>query len=503
MTFSTLSILKHQNLHSHAFDLGLFQQVVWNTAHGDWFHYTYTVGLGPALTRNYLGDHFELILLPVAFLSLIWDRPELLLLLQTLSLATAGFLIFVIARRWSGDTLTASLFQTLFYVHPAVQGPNLFDFHSLVLAPAFLLLALLGIETGRFRWLVAGSVLAMLCREQVAITVAVLAAYAFVRTRQPRMLWLAGLSLAWLTLTVRVLIPMFHPRGIAMHFAAKFGYLGETPIAALRTLVTSPGILLQIFGDPDRLRYVKDLFLCSGVFLPLLSPGLLLVAFSEMALNVFSQASAQQVLTYQYSATAAAFLVLASARGAVWIVKRTGTGRLVDREPRIRFLGASIGIAAVSITLFFHFSRYGAIYPLGRDPQGHDLRGVYRSSERARVAYRFMGLIPEGESLSVQSDLAPHLSNRREIYVFPVIEDAKYVLLDQQGETFPAQLLGVPYSEQVRRLRDNPRYEVILEESGYVLFRRRSDPDGSATRNNRTRPVSRAPPSPRTSRTTR
>lgn len=473
--FSALSILKHHNFHSHAFDLGVFQQVVWSTAHGDWFHYTYEVGLGPGATENYLGNHFELILLPIAFLYLFCDRPEVLLLLQTFSLAVAGYLVFVIVRRWGGSPLTASLFQILFYLHPAVQGPNLFDFHSLVLAPAFLLFALLGIETRRFRWLMAGSLLAVLCREQVALSVVALGAYAFLRTRQPRALLLVALSLAWLALAVGVVIPMFHPEGVAMQFVSRFGYLGSTPIAALRTLVLSPRTVLQIVGDADRIRYIKDMLLCSGIFLPLLSPGLLFVALSEMAVNVFSQVADQRVMTYQYSATSAAFLVLASARGALWILKRIGAGRLEARHARIRLLSAAMGMAAISIALAFHFSRYGAIYPLGRDPQAHDLRGVYRSSERTKVAYRFLNRIPVGESVSAQSDLAPHLSNRREIHVFPVIEDAKYVLIDQQGETFPAHLLGIPYAEQVRRLRDDVRYEVVLEESGYVLFRRRAN----------------------------
>jgi uncharacterized membrane protein len=142
-------------------------------------------------------------------------------------------------------------------------------------------------------------------------------------------------------------------------------------------------------------------------------------------------------------------------------------------------LGALLGSAAVSLALFFHLSRFGALYPFGRDPMAHDLRGVYSSSDRTRVAYRFLSRIPDDASVSAQSDLAPHLSNRREIYVFPAIENAEYVLLDLQGETFPVQLLGVPYPEQVRRLRADPRYEMLFEESGYVLFRRRTNPQGS------------------------
>ena len=470
--FSALSILKHHNFHSHAFDLGLYQQVVWNTAHGRWFQYTYQIGIGSA-TTNHLAIHFEPILLPIAFLFLFWDRPEVLLLLQTLSLATAGFFIFSIARRWGASIVASSLFQALFYLHPAVQGPNLFDFHTLVLAPPFLLVGLLGIETRRFRLLVFGTLLALLCREQVALSVAALGTYAFLRTRQKRMLLLVGLSLAWLALTVSVLIPAFNPEGIPMHFRAKFGYLGNTPIAALRTLLLSPRTLVEIIGDPDRLHYLRDMLLCSGVFLPLLSPGLLLIAVPEILVNVLSQSNVQRFLTYQYSATAAAFLVLASARSAVWIEKRFAGGDQGHRL-RIRWLAMLAGTLAVSMTVLFQFSRYGTIYPFGRDPQGHDLRGVYRPNERTRVAYRFMREIPAGDPVSAQSDLAPHLSNRSKIYVFPVIEDAKYVLLDQQGETFPAGLLGVPYLEQVLRLRNDPRYEVFLEESGYLLFRRRT-----------------------------
>jgi uncharacterized membrane protein len=478
--FSTLSILKHRNLHSHAFDLGIFQQVVWNTAHGDWFHYTYEVGLGGKATENYLGTHIELILLPIAFVNLFLPRPEVLLLVQSLSLASAGFLIFVIVTRSGGNPVTAALFQTLFYLHPAVEGPNLFDFHSLVLAPAFLLFAVLGIEAARFRWVLVGTLLALFCREQVAVSVVALGVYAFFRTRDKRMLLLIALGIAWLALTVGVLIPTFHPQGTATHFASKFGYLGKTPAEALKNVALSPGLLLRTLGDPDRVRYLREMFLCSGVFLPLLAPGLLLVALPEMALNLFSMETAQRVTTFQYSATAAAFLVLAAARGVVWITNRISARRSGDDAHRGRWLAASLGSAAVSLSVLFHLFRFGALYPVGRDPLAHDLRGVYSSNERTKVAYRFFREIPDGESVSAQLDLAPHLSNRREIYVFPVIENAKYVLLDLQGETFPAQLLGIPYTEQVRRLRADPRYETILEESGYVLFRRKTNPPVSS-----------------------
>lgn len=471
--FSALSILKHHNLHSHAFDLGLFEQVVWNTAHGQWFQYTVQVGIGSG-TTNYLGSHFEPILLPIALIFLVIPRPEVLLLLQTLALATAGLLIFSIARQWGANRVAASLFQALFYLHPAVQGPNLFDFHTLVLAPPFLLAGLLGIETRRFRLFVIAALLALLCREQVALGVAALGIYAFSRTRRKWIWLLVALSLFWLVLTVGVFIPAFDPEGVSSHFRAKFGYLGNTPWAMLRTLFLSPRTLAGILGTPDRLAYIRDMALCSGLFLPLLSPGLVFIALSEVVVNVFSQSPVQRFLTYQYSATAAAFLVLATARGAVWAERRFSGDRVQSRH--LGWLTVLAGTAAVSMTVLFQVSRYGTLYPFGRDPQAHDLRGVYRSDERTGVAYRFMREIPADAAVSAQSDLVPHLSNRSRIYLFPVIEDAQYILLDQQGETFPAGLLGVPYSKAVHQLRDDPRYELILEESGFLLFRRKTGP---------------------------
>jgi len=474
--FSALSILKHHNLHSHAFDLGVFEQVVWNTAHGHWFRYTLQVGIGSGTTQ-YLGIHFEPILLPIALIFLVIPRPEVLLLLQTFALAAAGFLIFSIARRWGANPVTALLFQALFYLQPAVQGPNLFDFHSLVLAPPFLLAALMGIETRRSRLFVVGALLALLCREQVALSVAALGIYAFIRTRRKWTLLIVAFSLFWLALTVGVLIPAFDPGGVSSHFRAKFGYLGDTPWAVVRTLFLSPRTLAGILATPDRLAYIRDMALCSGLFLPLLSPGLLLIALSEIVVNVFSQSPVQRFLTYQYSATAAAFLVLASARSAVWAERRFSGDRVHSRH--LGWLAGLAGTAAVSMSILFQVSRYGTLYPFGRDPQGHDLRGVYRSDERTKIAHRLMSEIPADASVSAQSELVPHLSNRSRIYVFPVTEDAQYILLDQQGETFPADLLGVPYPKAVQQLRDDPRYELLREESGFLLFRSKTGPRSS------------------------
>ncbi len=83
--YSVLSVLRHLTYHSFGPDLGIFDQVFWNTTRGRFFEST--MSLVQAQPHSYLGDHFSPVyLLLVPFYALI-PRPETLLVIQTLFLA--------------------------------------------------------------------------------------------------------------------------------------------------------------------------------------------------------------------------------------------------------------------------------------------------------------------------------------------------------------------------------------------------------------------------------
>src|ERR1700704_3553054 len=60
LTYSALSVLRHESYHSYGFDLGLFDQVIWNTTQGRPFEST--MGHGIPVPHSHLGDHFSPIL---------------------------------------------------------------------------------------------------------------------------------------------------------------------------------------------------------------------------------------------------------------------------------------------------------------------------------------------------------------------------------------------------------------------------------------------------------
>ncbi|MDP2727869.1 MAG: DUF2079 domain-containing protein, partial [Dehalococcoidia bacterium] len=70
-------MLRHQALNSHAYDLGIYDQVVWNLSRGHWYEYSIEYYFS-----NFLGDHFSLALAFRAPLYRIYPDPNLLVALQ-------------------------------------------------------------------------------------------------------------------------------------------------------------------------------------------------------------------------------------------------------------------------------------------------------------------------------------------------------------------------------------------------------------------------------------
>ena len=98
--YSALSILRHRHFLSSAFDLGIFDQVIWLYSR---FEAPYTTIRANRLDEHILGDHFHPILMLLAPLYWITDRVEALLVAQAFLFAIAIFPIFFFTRKRLGS----------------------------------------------------------------------------------------------------------------------------------------------------------------------------------------------------------------------------------------------------------------------------------------------------------------------------------------------------------------------------------------------------------------
>ncbi len=103
-------------------DYGIYFNMLWNTAHGNWFTYL--------TDQNYLGTHLSFTLALIAPLFLLWDHPLLLTGIQWLCLITGILVIWrILTLAHQPPFLTAALLF-LFTAYPYTQLSMLSEFHG-------------------------------------------------------------------------------------------------------------------------------------------------------------------------------------------------------------------------------------------------------------------------------------------------------------------------------------------------------------------------------------
>src|SRR5215831_628639 len=108
VAYSLLSILRHEHFISCGWDLGIFDQAVWQYSR---FHAPHCSIRSNLLTENLLGDHFSPILAALAPLYWFTNRVEALLVVQSCLFAIAIVPIFLFTEKRLGK-LPAYLFAS-------------------------------------------------------------------------------------------------------------------------------------------------------------------------------------------------------------------------------------------------------------------------------------------------------------------------------------------------------------------------------------------------------
>ncbi len=318
VVLAAFALARHQRLNSSTFDLGIKAQVIWNTWQGDWFASSIEV-------RNYLGDHVQLIFLLLAPLFGLWDDVQILLIAQAILLAAGALPLYRIARRQLDDELLAGVFTAVYLLYPLLGFVNRFDFHPVVFTIPFFLAAYDLLESDHPWWASFFILLALSLREEVGLTVFAFGLYVAVFLKRPLLglLWAAA-GLFWSLFALFVIIPTF--RGGASDSVGRYAWLGDSPGAIARSLVTRPALLWDHLSEPYRLALPVKLLLPVG-FLALLAPAALLVTLPALAYNLLSDTPSQSSIYFQYLAPVVPFIFIAAIGGARRLLNWLDHGR--------------------------------------------------------------------------------------------------------------------------------------------------------------------------------
>jgi uncharacterized membrane protein len=534
--FSTYLFAAHDAYLTHAEDMGVMSQALWNTFHGAPLHQTLC---DPTNQESCLGDvsrlaiHFEPIMFVLAAIYAVFPSPKTLQFVQVLVIAAGAFPTYWIAARRLRSAAAGVVFAVLFLLSPSLDSAVTFDFHAVTLAASFLMFALYFLLTRNTVGLLVASALAITTKEEVALTILMLGLYvALIQGRRHLGGGLALGALGWIAFEVAVMHAV-SPIGHSP-MTSRYAAFGASPPEILANVLTHPLMVAQYFRDTSRIAYLGAL-LGPLAFLGVASPLSLLLAGPAIALNMLSNQPDMYSGLAQYSAEIVPVVLVASIDGAgklsalgervlprslarVWAGMRAGMrdlgphlsarpvlfgllggmiagavaggagalrragangwvwlrarSRGVRRMWRIRSRRAWVGQAVLlALVLVAVASDLGVQQRLNFVPLGRNFTWP-QSSAHARLADTLVAQIPANASVSAQTDLVPHLSNRQFVYLFPLRAlAADYLFLDVTGNIFP---FGDPaaYAAQVRAVLRSGMYQTVAAQDGYLLLQR-------------------------------
>ena len=469
--YALLSWLKYRAYMDARFDLGNMVQAVFNTAHGRFLEIT-TGELKPRQMSR-LGSHVDPILALFALPWLVWPSPVMLLVLQSVIVATGAWPAYRLGTRVTRDPRAGALLAGAYLLYPALGFLVLNEFHPVALATPLLLWAFLYVEEDRWLWALPFLVLAAACKETVPLVIGTMGVYFAIRKRSWRPLILTAAAAAYFAVAVWVIIP--HYNGGQSAFIARYGDYGKGAGEVVKTALTHPGQTVADLVSPDNLDYWLKLLWPLG-FTSLLSPLTVLIAAPELLLNALSTTTFQRRIEFHYTALEIPFLFAAAVLGVMrlwrWLggAFRRGEKDMAGQRVRRETLALLVLLAALAGNYFMGplpFSLPGAAYD-GK---------YYARSAHAAALDEAVKMIPDGARVSANNNAGAQLAARRVAFVFPYFAGADWVLVDEKHPFFYDR-----EDEQMHRLAlgklvlDNRFVSVYAKDGVYVFKRVASNP---------------------------
>ncbi len=401
------TIRHHRQILTSAFDLGIFDNLMYNTIKGRFFQSPVMFGPGH---HNSLSTHAEYAMVLFAPLYALAPRAETLLLLQSVFLGGAVIPLYLFARtmlsRWPAVVLVLA-----YVLFAPLHGANFYDFHWLPLGVFFYFWLFYGIAS-RKTWLsVLMIVLLFALREDIAVGLAFLGVFLFVTGLRVRFgVTLALAAAVWFVIDKFVIMPWAGPWWFDSMYNELFAD-GKTGYGnVVKTLLSNPFYALSTFVRGPKLTYALHM-LAPLVLLPIRRlPFLLLLVpgsvFTLMTTGYWPTLS----IAFQYTTHWVPFLFATTAM-SLFVIREGHQGR-------VRLLAV---LGALSVTLLSHSFNFGAV--LQRDSfVGGFGRVSFELPDAARKRYADMlsvvGKIPREASVVSTETLNPHISARKEAYVF-------------------------------------------------------------------------------------
>ena len=392
--FIVLGSMRHNRFGTFGFDLGIYDQ-------GIWLMSRLRVPFVTVRGIHFLGHHFNAVLVLLVPFYWLGAGPIFLLVVQVLAQASGAVAVYLLARdRMNGERGLAVALAGALLLNPTYQYLTWEFFHPDALAIAPLLFAYWAARERRWRWFAVSAGLALLCKEDVALALAIIGLLVAVRGNRRIGSAVTAVSAAWFFLATRVFIPTLN--GIGPFYDSFFGDFGGSPGEIIRNIVLKPRQVWDMGTRADRTSYYWRMG-APFAFVFLAAPETMLVGIPMLAVNVLTSFPYARDPRFHYASLVLVGVTVGSVEGIARLGRSAGARR---------FLVGAVFSAAMVSSVMWGAAPWSDAYETGIWP--------LKTDARAAIKAEAVAMVPGGAATSAIYNLVPHLTHRDRIYEFPV-----------------------------------------------------------------------------------
>jgi uncharacterized membrane protein len=478
-----------------SFDQGIFNQVFWNSLHGQWFQSSLSStesvavmqGRLPQVFYARLGQHFT----PALSLWLPWyalfPSAAGLSVLQVTLITAAGLVLYALARQYHEPKL-AGMITVSYYGAIALISPTLANFHDICQIPLFAFGLFLALEKRCWWlvWLLGALILAV--REDSGVVLFGIGFYLLVSRRFPKIgVSFCVLSLGYMLALTNFVMPLFSDDLSDRFMIEQFGQFvdGEkaSTVDVIWAILKNPvRLMVQLLTPPEAtVRYLLGQWVPLA-FIPMISIEAWLLAGFPILKTLIQNDPTALSLHLRYAQTWIPGLFYGV---ILWWAKH---------PQMFRFRFQKIWVACIILSLFFTMTanpNRALSFVIPDSIQPWVYFSLPRQWEHADAVRSLLAKIPGNASVTATDHVVAHVSGRRQVLRFPMtqfqndeqqtawveyaIADLWYlqksqVAFEDYRRTLVANERAI--NRLVRKRLDGARYGIIGFEDGVVLMRR-------------------------------
>lgn len=423
--------------------------------------------------NNFLADHFSLYTVILSPLHYIFGSYTLLYV-QILSVLFGAIGIYKVIQHRYNTYLLPEIAMMHYLAFFGIYSALSFDYHDNTVSAMLLPWFIYYFDKKNIKGVIFFAILIVIGKENMPLWLAFVCAGLFLLNYKDKLkrnlsLIIGILSLVYLIVILKIVMPSLDEKMAQNGYNAfKYSVLGSNFNEIIFNLTHRPLFILKLFfynhipQYPELNDIKKELYLCllySGGFMLLFKPQYLIMLIPIVAQKVLSDDFGKWGINSHYSIEFTPIIVICFYDGISYF-----------KNKKVIYTAASLVCISTGLLTYNKMEKRHSIY-YNKINTCFYIKEHYQCEFNRKEVNRVMKLIPDDASVSALTVFCPHLSFRKNIYQFPDVHDATYIMLAKSETSYP--LKPNELNNKINEFINSPDWSTLSADKGIYLFKKK------------------------------